>query len=260
MTTVLVDSKIFNQMISYKPYTENQSQSKKVKFTLLDDIKNFFSDKWFRLKNGTRSALDMMAFLSTERGFVYASQLYLGERYGVSDRTIRRIVRELEEAGLIYTVYRRHSKGNSKGKPVYLFTQHPYFEYWANLLNLNIQDRVQEEKVQTYWESKQNSVKKVPTYIHQSIQERDINISDNKVVQFVVNRVQDSIKRGTKITYLSSYIDRIVRSLENQAIYAENMRLVKQKKQQEEEMSQLAIELGIRNPKEDVFYDWLNAT
>lgn len=257
--TVLVDSKVFNQMISYRPHTNNQLESKNMKFSLLDDIKDFFSDKWDRLKNGTRSAIDMMAFLSTERGFVYASQQYLGDRYGVSDRTIRRIANELEKAGLIYIVYRRHSKGNSKGKPIYLFTQHPYFEYWATLLNLEVHDHVQEEKRETLWEIMDEDQKKLPTYIYQSKQERNINIGNDRIAQYIFNRVQDSVKQGTKIKYLSSYINKIVRSLEKQALYDENMKQMKAKKDNETYLSNLAIELGIRKQNtEPILYDWLN--
>lgn len=259
MTTVLVDSKIFNQMMMYQPYTDNLAQSKQVKFNLLDSVKDFFSDKWNRLKNGTRSALDMMAFLSTERGFVYASQIYLGERYDVSDRTIRRAIKELESAGLIYTIYRRHSKGNSKGKPVYLFTQHPYFEYWANLLNLNVQDRVQEESAEIAWESKNKSRKKLSTYNHQLKQESTNNISHSQIVEFVVNRIADSMKKGKMIQYLSSYVNKTVRSLERQAIYAENMRQTELHKQWQEENTRIAMEIGIRKQKELPFYNWLES-
>lgn len=260
--TVLVDSKVFSQMLSYKPYTDNRSQSKKMKFTLLDDIKDYFSDKWYRLKNGTRSALDMMAFLSAEKGFVYASQLYLGDLYQVSDRTIRRVVKDLEKAGLIYTVYRRHSRGNSKGKPIYLFTQHPYFTYWVKLLNINDLEDVQEEKLENTDISRSEDQKKVSTYIHQSLkQESNIiynNFQENKVVQYVLNRVQDSINQGTKIKYLSAYVDRVVRSLERQAIFAENMRLEKEKKQREQEASKnLHTLLNLEERKPIPFYNWL---
>lgn len=94
-------------------------------------------------------------------------------------------------------------------------------------------------------------------------QESNININhsleNNKIVQYVVNRVQDSIKQGTKIQFLSSYIDRVVRSLEQQALYAENMRLMKLRKQQEQELSRLAEELGIKKSKKPIpFYNWLN--
>lgn len=78
------------------------------------------------------------------------------------------------------------------------------------------------------------------------------NHPESKVIEFVVNRINDSIKQGTTITALSSYVDRTVRSLERQAIFKESMRLAKQRKQREEEQQQ---------PKEYQrkvpFYNWL---
>ena len=253
--TVLVDSKVFKQMISYKPLTNNQSESKKMKFTLLDDIKDFFSDKWQRLKNGTRSAIDMMAFLSAERGFVYASQSYLGERYDVSDRTIRRVMSDLERVGLIYTVYRRHSKGNSKGKPIYLFTQHPYFSYWVELLGLDDQNRVREETAEYIDGPTDEEANLVPTkYIPILKQESNIIISNNKIVQYLSNRINDAIKDGSTIKYMSSYVDRMVRSLETQALYAENRRQAAIIKKREEESRKLLSPI-----KNVPFYNWLES-
>lgn len=46
---------------------------------------------------------------------------------------------ELQDAGIIYIAYRRLGKFNSCGKPVYLFTKHPYFEKWTSLLSVNVQ-------------------------------------------------------------------------------------------------------------------------
>jgi hypothetical protein len=40
----------------------------------------------------------------------------------------------------------------------------------------------------------------------------------------VFNRVQDAIKEGSTITYLSSYVDRVFRSMERQALHMENNR------------------------------------
>lgn len=260
--SILIDTATFNQMIQQDPYVKNLLESKNMKFSLLNDIKSFFSDKWDRLKNGTRSVLDMMAFLSTEKGFVYASQLYLADRYDVSDRTIRRVIKELEQAGLIYTVYRRHANGNSKGKPVYLFTNHPYFDHWATLLNIDVQEHVQEEKAESEGVSRDQEGNQVPTNIYQSKQESNINISNpsnQKIISFVTNRIQDSIKKGNKIQFLSSYINRIVDSLERQAIYDANLRHMKAQKQKQAQMSEMAQKLGLRkSPSPKVIYNWLD--
>lgn len=260
--SILIDAAQLKEMLQQDPYVKNLSESKNMKFSLLSDIKSFFSDKWDRLKNGTRSVLDMMAFLSTEKGFVYASQLYLADRYDVSDRTIRRVVKDLEQAGLIYTVYRRHGNGNSKGKPVYLFTKHPYFKRWATLLNIDVQEHVQEEKAENEGISRVQEGNQLPTNIYQSKQESNNNISnpsDQKIIAFVTNRIQDSIKKGTKIKFLSSYVNRIVDSLERQAIYDANLRYMKAQKQQQEQMSNMAKRLGLRkSPSSHVIYNWLD--
>jgi hypothetical protein len=77
------------------------------------------------------------------------------------------------------------------------------------------------------------------------------NPSENKIIQYVTNRVNDSIKQGTKIESLSSYIDRVVRSLERKAIYAEKIRVMKLQKQRENEAGIIKESHAIP------FYNWL---
>ncbi|WP_242267288.1 hypothetical protein, partial [Bacillus cereus group sp. BfR-BA-01518] len=93
-------------------------------------------------------------------------------------------------------------------------------------------------------------------------QERD-NIINNptidKIIKFVSNRINDVIKQGKDITYLSSYVDKTVRSLERQAIVKENLRQIKLRKEQEEKARKgLQKALGMigteRQPVQ--FYDW----
>lgn len=259
--TYFVETVQFKQMISYNPYVTEQNEKKKVKYGLLDQIKMGIGDKWDRLKEGTRQAFDMVCFLSAELGFFYASDDYLAERHDISDRTIRNRMRELEELGQVVKVHRRTKRCNGRGKPVYLFVNHPYFNYWVNLLGINTEflTDFQTENVETLSESKEEGAKKVSTYslplkqeknnIHSSI------IHEDKIVQYVSNRIKDTRKNGTMITYLSSYVDRIVRSLERQALLAENARIEKDKKKREEERKQLAIELGIIKGSEPGFND-----
>ena len=51
----------------------------------------------------------------------------------------------------------------------------------------------------------------------------------------IYNRVMDAIKEGSTITYISSYVDRVFRSLERQALYAENNRQKAMRKKRAEE-------------------------
>lgn len=255
---VFVESNTLHQMKSYDPYTENQMQSKNVKFKLLKDIKEYLSDKWLRLKNGTRSAIDMMAFLSAERGFVYASQLYLSERYGVSDRTIRRVVKDLVEAGLIYIVYQRCKKSNAKGKPIYLFANHPYFTIWADLLNINVHNHVQEETPQKLDLSMVEEQKQIATNKDLLKQESNNNINENDITKYIMYKIKDATKnKQIVIKYVSSYVGKILRSLEKQALYHENLKQRNYRKQLDEKVGESLRETLELSSERIPFYNWL---
>lgn len=95
---------------------------------------------------------------------------------------------------------------------------------------------------------------------NQEKQERDNNINNpikEKIALYIENRVNDAIKKGTTIKYLSSYIDRAFRSLEKQALYDENIRQAKQRKQFEREQAeQLHQTLNIKR-EPVIYYNWL---
>lgn len=258
---IFVETEQFKQMIAFNPVATTKSEKKKVKYELLEQIKNVVGDKWTRFKEGTRQTFDMMCFLSAELGFVYASDEYLADRHDISDRTLRNRFKELEELGQVVKVYRRAKRCNGRGKPIYLFVNHPYFKYWVELLGIKLEDfqiDFQTENGGIACESKVEGEKKVPTYYLPLKQENNnIYISNDKIVQFVVNRVQDSVNKGTKIKFLSSYIDHVVRSLENQAMYWENARdIARRKKHQEKNSNMIQDLLGIQ-PNKSAIYNWL---
>ena len=106
-------------------------------------------------------------------------------------------MKELVELGEVVKVYRRARKCNGRGNPVYLFVNHPYFKYWVNLLGLdmtNFQTDCETENGENPSGSKDKEDKKIATYLVPQKQECNIYISKNKIVQYVVNRVNDSIK------------------------------------------------------------------
>jgi hypothetical protein len=106
----------------------------------------------------------MLCFFAAERGFVYASDQYLGERYEVSDRTVRNVLAMLRKKGLIVTVYRGLSNHNGRGCPMHLFVDHPYFENWNNYLNLDdFREDFQSQNAETACESKEPGTKKIST-------------------------------------------------------------------------------------------------
>ncbi|MCK2006160.1 hypothetical protein MZM54_33150 [[Brevibacterium] frigoritolerans] len=253
MKTSFIETAQFNQMISYKPYAETKNEKKKVKFALLDSIKEAIGDKWTRLKEGTRQAFDMACFLSSELGFYYAGSEYMAGKHDISERTLRYRLSELVELGQVIKVHRRAKKCNGRGKPIYLFTQHPYFTYWVELLGLDLSSchtNCHTENTESPTESKVDEGKKVPTYSLPSKQES--NNIENPIMKAVFNRVQDAIKEGSTITYLSSYVDRVFRSLEQKALYAENNRQKALRKKREDEAKRFL------NPIKDVpLVNWL---
>src|SRR6478609_7133129 len=95
MNTTFVETYQFNQMVSQQPYAETKNEKRKVKYTMLDGIKEALGDKWGRLKEGTRQAFDMACFLSAELGFYYAGNGYMADHHDISERTIRYRLSEL---------------------------------------------------------------------------------------------------------------------------------------------------------------------
>lgn len=192
--TVFVETNQFNQMISYNPYAKTQQEKRKVKYDLLDSIKEKIGEKWYRLKDGTRQAFDMICFLSTERGFFYAGDEYLGTRYDIADRTVRRNLKELINLGQVVKVNRRSAKCNGRGKPIYLLVNHPYFQFWVQLLSLeisNVQTDVQTENAEIPCESKDKEVKKVSTYyIPLKDNNNHLNVKRSPYIKYVPKSLQ----------------------------------------------------------------------
>jgi hypothetical protein len=130
----IIEHSTFKQMQSVEPLHDTKS----IKNDLLNSIIEYYQDKYYRLKQATRAAIDSLCFLAADKGYCYASQTYLAEN-GISERTIRRIMKDLANAGIIYITYRRKGHFNMCGKPVYFFVQHLYFKQWKLLLNINVQ-------------------------------------------------------------------------------------------------------------------------
>ncbi len=160
----LVSTEEFKKMISYKVYAENHEQQQSMKLNLLKAVEKAYGERYWRLKKGTRDAIDMMCWFASERGFVFAKDDYFAVRYDVSDKTIRNVAKKLREAGVLFTVYRRSSTQNGRSAPVHLFVDHPYFSHWEEQLELShCQADCQAENAETPCESKDESIKKDST-------------------------------------------------------------------------------------------------
>jgi hypothetical protein len=251
--TYFVETMEFKTMLSYKPYAVNKQDKKKVKYNLLDSIKNALGDKWERLKEGTRQAFDMVCFFSAELGFFYASDEYLAERHAISERTIQYRLKELEELGQVVKVHRRAKRCNGRGKPVYLFVNHPYFNYWMELLNIDFITDCETENAVNPCESKEEEAEKVPTFHLPKKQESNIYKQLRKYADYKIN---DLIEKGVTVKYLSSYVGKLFKSLEMQSLYYAN-RLDRERMEKRQEQAYKGY-LEVTRDKLP-FYNWLDS-
>lgn len=90
-------------------------------------------------------------------------------------------------------------------------------------------------------------MKKVSTYLLSTLKQETNNYRKNhqegKIIQYVTNRIKDAMKTG-KITFLSSYVDRVVRSLEQTAIFEANKREKAKIKKREAAAKELAVKIN----------------
>jgi len=258
--TIFVESNVFKQMLSYKPYVESKADKRNVKYKLLDRIKEGLGDKWNRFKEGTRQSFDQICFFSAELGFFYASDKYLAEHNNVGLRTIQYRLNELVKLGEVVKVNRRAKRSNGKGKAIYLFVNHPYFTYWTKLLGINNCDTncaTENDEVPT--ESKNEELENVPTYSLPKKQESTIYKASN---EFIPNEIKndadfqnivamyslqlyDKVKKGFNIKSFSSLVSKDLKHKIRLALYDANTRDRSRKQQRIKENSDIAAELGL---------------
>lgn len=195
----------FDYMKNYQSFIENRSQHQSMKRKLLKEIINLYGEKFYRLHEGTRKALDRLCWFAAEKGFCFPGSTYLGKTYEKSKGTIDRHLKELRKQGQIITVYRRCPRNNGKGNPVHLFVNHPYFNYWVKYLQLdlesNVEANVKTENTENAWESKSKDTKKQSTY---NLSLKDLNkyirndvnfkLSSDYVPSFIPTTFKDAVR------------------------------------------------------------------
>ncbi|WP_026575966.1 helix-turn-helix domain-containing protein [Bacillus sp. UNC438CL73TsuS30] len=169
--SIILTSEQFTYMQAYKPAASNRKEQAAIKCELMDAVKGALGDLYSRLKQGTKDALDKLAFLATDRGFAFISYNSLSKELEVSRRTIERVIKQLREKGVLAIIYRRNPKGNSVKNPVVMFTAHKYFSHWSEFLELATPTCVVEndvlhdveENAETACDTKYDDVKKDAT-------------------------------------------------------------------------------------------------
>jgi hypothetical protein len=258
MELVIVHTKLFKVMQSTPVLEVTERERKQMKYSFIDRIKDTVQRRWDKAKKLT-GVIDEIIFKATDRGYSFNGKETLAELCKCSISTVEEALRVLKESGEAVICYRENPNSNGYKTPVVILKKHPHFHYWSELLGLE-KEVVQEveqgvEKAEIPCESKEKTSKKISTYSLSLKQESNKYISNSKIVQFVVNRVQDSINKGGTVQYLSSYIDKIVSSLEKQSLYAENNRIKAMNKQRKVESSSMYKEIfGDTKPP---IYNWL---
>lgn len=204
-TTRMLTTEEFDYMKNYQSFIENRSQHQSMKRKLLKEIINLYGEKFYRLHEGTRKALDRLCWFAAEKGFCFPGSTYLGKTYEKSKGTIDRHLKELRKQGQIVTVYRRCPRNNGKGNPVHLFVNHPYFNHWVKYLQLdlesNVEADVKTENAEISWESKGKETKKRSTY---NLSLKDLNkyirndvnfkLSSDYVPFFIPKAFKDTVR------------------------------------------------------------------
>ncbi|MEK1833423.1 transcriptional regulator [Priestia megaterium] len=213
-TTRMLTTEEFDYMKNYQSFIENRSQHQSMKRKLLKEIIKLYGEKFYRLHEGTRKALDRLCWFAAEKGFCFPGSTYLGQTYEKSKGTIDRHLRELRKQGQIVTVYRRCPRNNGKGNPVHLFINHPYFDHWVNYLRLdlesNVETDVEAENEHSTWESKDREAKNYSTY-NLSLKDfnkyirNDVNVKLSS--DYVPSFIPPSFKNAVKPFF--SYADHI---------------------------------------------------
>ena len=129
----IIEHDQFEQINSYNPAVRGLAARNHLKMEMLNSIISVIGEKWTRMKQETKSALEQLCFLSIERGFVYCSPEYVGERHNVNSNTMRGYYAQLEKMGVLKRKWRSSTKHNGRGCVILFFTIHPYYEkYWSN--------------------------------------------------------------------------------------------------------------------------------
>jgi hypothetical protein len=208
----IIEHQQFKQILQYRPTVTSEADRNRLKMDMLHSVIQAIGEKWHRMKQGTKSALEYLCFLAIERGFVYAGSYHVGDRYDIDSSTVRRYILLLEQKGIIKRLWRSSSKQNGRGKAVIFFTAHPYFrKYWLKLFFSH-----DDEQAHAQAESVKNA-RKIEGSDEQNLSlpntSPDLQINKNK------NHLNvNHSKKGTFVKFVCKEVNRIANSLFNAEI------------------------------------------
>ncbi|PJN91478.1 hypothetical protein [Bacillus sp. mrc49] len=219
-----------------------------IEMFLLDHKEDFTKSELIAFKRLVRFSAKYRGVANAKIGTLLKAINEKANGFGVSRSTFERMLRKAKALHILTIKHTIKPKGGF-GHNVFVF----------NKIDVVIQLQKKESEVtETPTESKvEEPVSKEEALslleAGNQKQENNNNKSINKIFTYVFNRVNDAIKKGTTVKYISSYVDRVFRDLETKALVAANAQRARERKQRE-----AAARTYFEPAKKVVpFYNWL---
>ncbi|SFD03496.1 hypothetical protein SAMN05443252_1179 [Bacillus sp. OV322] len=232
---------------NFKDYSKFSSIKKfnnTIEMFLADHKKDFTKGELIAFKRLVRFSAKYYGVANAKIGTILKAINEKMNDFGISRSTFERMLRKARTLGILTVENTVRSKGG-QGHNVYVF----------NTIDVPSKNKLTyREHLDKSSESKDEQSKNEKESINlletSNKKQESNNINKQAISQAILNRVNDAIKEGTTIKYISSYIDRVFRSIENQALHDANNRQVAIKKKREKE-SLAALQNDVP------FYNWL---
>lgn len=221
----VIENEYFNVLINLEKVTDYVRERRSIKHRLLEGISSALG-RSYRTAKKVAAVIDEIAYKASDRGFSFNGRETLAEKVGVSLRTVDNAIKLLKISGCVYVGYRENPNSNGAKTPVIIFKEHTNYKRIAAILKLPCEEVCEEvcevEKSETLSQGKSRGLKKVSTNSYLK-QEKD-NIYTKplfeKIIEYLYLKISDASQKNNKgITYLSSYIDKVITNEEKNAYY-----------------------------------------
>ena len=247
----VIANEYFQVLIKLERATDYVRERQHIKHSLLDRIADVLGRSYRKAKKVT-AVIDEIAYKATDRGFSFNGRETLAKKVGVSLPTVDRAIKLLKESGRVFVGYRENPQSNGAKTPVIIFKDHENFQRIASILNLSDEVNDKVEKEENVRETSLLGAKKVPTNLYLKQEKHNIymNSSLEKISDYLYLKISDAMKKsGRGITYLSSYIDKVLKIEEDNAYLEAKKSYHKRLDQQRQQVK--AVEVPS--------FNWLNA-
>ncbi|MBT2719044.1 hypothetical protein [Bacillus sp. ISL-57] len=229
----------------YSQFDSLKSFNTTIEMFLADHKKDFTKGELVAFKRLVRYSAKYYGVANAKIGTLLKTINEKLNGFGISRSTFERMLRKAKDFGIL-TVKNTVKRKGGKGHNVFIFNTIDVLKKRI-LTHCENADKPCESKD----EQPDNEKESIVLLESSNTKQESNNINDNKIMKAVFNRVQDAIKEGSTITYISSYVDRVFRSMERQALHMENNRQKALRKKREDEARKFL------NPIKDVpFWDW----